>query len=238
MAKLKWDEDGKRLYETGVDNVVLFVKKNGTYPKGVAWNGVTGISESPSGGDSNKIYADNIEYLNLISKEEFGASITAYQSPEEFDVCDGSVEVAPGVNFGQQTRAEFGLCYRTLIGNDEKDTDYGYKLHIIYGAKASPSQRDHSTVNDSPEATELSWDVTTTPAKILTHKKEDGSELKPIAHLTIDSTKANAAKLTALLNVLYGTDADPEDPQSVGTDSYLPLPDDLIDMMTVSGGQG
>lgn len=238
MSKLKWDQDGERLYETGVDNVVLYVKKNGAYPKGVAWNGVTGISESPSGGDSNKIYADNIEYLNLISKEEFGASITAYMSPEEFDACDGCAEVAPGVVIGQQTRAEFGLSYRTLIGNDEKDTDYGYKIHIIYGAKASPSQRDHSTVNDSPEATELSWDVTTTPAKILTHTKQDGSEYKPIAHLVIDSTKTDPDKLAAILATLQGTDADPEDPQSVGTDAYLPLPDDLIDMMTPSNGQG
>ena len=238
MAKAKWDEDGKRLYETGVDQVMLYKKSGSSYPLGVPWSGVTGITEKPAGGDSNKLYADNIEYLNLLSKETFGATLKAYQCPEEFDECDGTAEVATGVNVGMQTRAMFGLSYVTKIGNDTNGEDYGYKLHLIWGGKAAPSERDHATINESPNAEEMSWEISTTPAKIEEHTKTGGVAYNPVSHMVIDSTKANAAKLTALLAILHGTDADPEDPQSVGTDPRLPLPDEVIDLMTVSGGQG
>lgn len=199
MAKLIWDKVGERLYETGVDKVVLYVQaKNGTYGNGVAWNGVTGVTESPSGAESTAIYADNAKYLNLISAEELGATIEAYMSPEEFDVCDGVTEIADGITLGQQARQKFGLTFRTKIGNDTEDADHGYKIHILYNCTASPSEKGYATVNESPEAMTLSWSVSTNPIDVDGHR--------PTSLVVIDSTKVKPAVLKAIEDKLYGTD--------------------------------
>ena len=199
MAKLVWDETGKRLYETGVSKGVLYVQADdGTYGNGVAWNGLTAVNESPSGAEATPLYADDIKYLELTSTEEYGASIEAYTYPEEFEQCDGSAELGAGVTIGQQPRKAFGFCYRTLIGNDVKNNDYGYKIHIVYGAKAAPSEKAYQTVNDSPEAITFSWELTTTPVNVAGHK--------PTACITIDSTKVDEAKLTSIEEALYGND--------------------------------
>lgn len=212
--KLVWDQDGQKLYETGVDRGVLFVYDEGAYGNGVAWNGLINVNESPSGAEPSPLYADNRKYLELISNEEFGFTIEAYMSPEEFDVCDGSIELAPGVYAGQQNRKGFGFSYRTLIGNDAEGTDYGYKIHLVYGAKAKPSGRDNATVNDSPEAMTLSWECSTTPVDV------PGG--KPTSHLVIDSTKTSAEKLAALEELLYGTES---------ADAKLPTIAEVIELM-------
>lgn len=216
MAALTWDETGKRYYETGVRKGVLYVQdKSGTYPKGVAWNGLTAVTESPSGADSNPLYADDIKYLDLRSAEEFGATVEAYTYPDEFAECDGTAELADGVTIGQQARKSFGLCYRTVLGNDIANDAYGYKLHLIYGATAAPSEKGYQTVNDSPEAITFSWELTTTPVNV--------TGMKPTALITIDSTKADATKLKALEAILYGSDE--KEPR-------LPLPDEVKTLMT------
>lgn len=215
MAKLIWDNTGERLYETGVRQGVLYPKAaDGSYPLGVAWNGLTAITESPSGAEPTPLYADDIKYLNLMSNEEFGATIEAYTFPDEFAICDGSAELVAGVTIGQQARKEFGLCYRTTVGNDVEGNDHGYKLHIIYGALASPSEKAYATINDSPEAITFSWEVTTTPVNVKNHK--------PTATITIDSTKADKELLTALEDVLYGTET---------LEPRLPLPDEIATLM-------
>lgn len=220
MAKLKWDVSGERLYETGISNGVLYVQDdNGKYPKGVAWNGLTAVTESPSGAEPTALYADNIKYLSLLSTEEFGATIEAYQSPDEFDECDGTSSIADGVMFGQQDRKQFGLAYKTILGNDIDKNNHGYKLHLVYGALAAPSEKAYNTVNDSPEAITMSWEVSTTPVEV------DG--YKPTATVTIDSTKVNAAKLAKLESILFGS-ADSED------EPRLPLPDEIITIMKAS----
>lgn len=210
--KIVWDKTGERIYETGVDHGVLYPADNeGTYPVGVAWNGLIGISESPSGAEPNPIYADNIKYLNLMSAEEFGATIEAYTYPDEFEACDGSAEIAPGVKIGQQARKPFGLSYRTLIGNDVDSQDHGYKLHLIYGGQASPSERAYATINDTPEAITFSWEITTTPVEV--------EGFKPSASITIDSTSVDETKLAALEAILYGTAEE---------EARLPLPDEVV----------
>ena len=215
MSKLVWDSTGDRLYETGVKNGVLYpIDEVGTYSKGVAWNGLTAVTESPSGAESNPLYADDIKYLDLRSVEEFGGTIEAYMYPDEFAECDGSAELAAGVKIGQQKRKVFGLCYRTTLGNDVKGDDYGYKLHIVYGAVASPSERGYTTMNDSPEAITMSWEFSTTPVSV--------EGFRPTAHLEIDSTKANAEKLAALEDILYGANE---------TEARLPLPDEIATLM-------
>ena len=221
MAKIEWDKTGERLYETGVKNGVLYVQEGGTYGKGVAWNGLTAVTESPSGAEATPLYADDIKYLNLLSTEEFGATIEAYTYPDEFAACDGSAALADGVMIGQQARKTFGLCYRTTIGNDTNGNDYGYKLHIIYGALAAPSEKAYATINDSPEAITFSWEVTTTPVNV--------TGAKPTASITIDSTKADPTKLAALEDVLYGKDGEP------GNEPRLPLPDEIKTLMTAAG---
>lgn len=199
MPKLIWDQTGERFYETGVKQGVLYVQgTGGTYPSGVAWNGLTAVTESPSGAEATALYADDIKYLNLMSTEEFGATIEAYTYPDEFAECDGSAELASGVAIGQQKRKTFGLCYKTTLGNDTENNEYGYKLHMIYGAIAAPSEKAYATINDSPEAITFSWEVTTTPVNV------DG--FKPTASLTIDSTKADSTKLAALEKILFGSD--------------------------------
>lgn len=214
MAKIVWDEVGKRIYETGVSKGVLYVQTDeGTYGKGVAWNGLTAVNESPSGAEPTPLYADDIKYLELTSAEEFGASIEAYTYPDEFEQCDGSASPADGVVIGQQPRKAFGLCYKTVKGNDVKNNDYGYKLHLIYGAKAAPSEKAYQTINDSPEAITFSWEVTTTPVNV--------TGFKPTSCLTIDSTKVVAEKLKQLEDQLYGTEA--EEPK-------LLLPDEVINL--------
>lgn len=221
MAKLKWDETGKRLYETGTKMGVLYPQnEDGTYPKGVAWNGLMSVTESPSGAEASALYADDAKYLELYSNEEFGFTIGAYTYPDEFAECDGSAELAPGVGIGQQPRKAFGLSYRTIIGNDTKGSDYGYKLHLVYGAKASPSERSYASVNDSPEALELSWECTTTPVPVTGHK--------PSAHIEIDSTKIDGKKLTKIEEMLYGKDGE----TGTGTEPKLPLPDEIIQILT------
>lgn len=215
MTKLVWDQPGERLYETGVKMGVLYVQQNGAYPKGVAWNGLTAVTESPSGAEANPLYADDVKYLNLLSNEEFGATIEAYMYPDEFMECDGSVALAAGVYIGQQKRKAFGLCYRTVLGNDTDNNEYGYKLHLIYGALAAPSEKAYATINDSPEAITFSWEVTTTPVEVTGHK--------PTASITIDSTKIDEAKLAELEKVLYG-DGD--------TEARLPLPSEIMDMLS------
>ena len=221
MAKIEWDKTGERLYETGVKNGVLYVQEGGAYPKGVAWNGLTAVTESPSGAEATPLYADDIKYLNLISTEEFGATIEAYTYPDEFAACDGSAALVDGVMIGQQARKTFGLCYRTTIGNDTNGNDYGYKLHIIYGALAAPSEKAYATINDSPEAITFSWEVTTTPVNV--------TGAKPTASITIDSTKADSTKLAALEDILYGKDGEP------GNEPRLPLPDEIKTLMTAAG---
>lgn len=216
MAKLVWDKTGERFYETGVDQGVLYLLGDGgTYDTGVAWNGLVSVSESPSGAESNPQYADNIKYLNLISAEEFSATIEAFTYPAEFGECDGSAEPVAGVTIGQQNRKMFGLCYRTKIGNDTDGQDHGYKLHLIYGAQAAPSEKSYQTVNDSPEPITFSWEISTTPVNVTGYK--------PTASIVIDSTKVDAGKLAELEKKLYGDD-------SAGTAS-LPLPDEVIALL-------
>jgi hypothetical protein len=215
---IKWDESGKKFYETGVDHAVLYPQiSDGTYPEGVAWNGIISITQSPSGAESNPQYADNIKYLNLLSLEEFGGSIEAFTYPDEFAVCDGTAELEVGIMVGQQARKPFGLCYRTILGNDTLGESYGYKLHFIYGALASPSERQNQTINESPEALALSWDFTTTPVPV--------TGLKPTAYVVLDSTKVNALDLAALEAILYGATGTPD------TAGRLPLPDELATLM-------
>lgn len=200
---LEWDKTGERTYETGVNSVALYVMNDeGKYGDGVAWNGVTGITESPSGAETTSLYADDIKYLTLLSAEEYGITIEAYGSPEEFDACDGTAELSKGVSIGQQSRKKFGLAYKTRLGNDVKGTDYGYKLHIVYGALASPSEKGHSTINDSPEAITLSWEASTTPINVTDHK--------PTACVTIDSTKIAPEKLQKIEAALFGGEAKPK----------------------------
>lgn len=215
MSKLVWDQTGDRLYETGVKNGVLYVRgESGTYDKGVAWNGLTAVTESPSGAEATPLYADDIKYLNLMSTEEFGATIEAYTYPDEFAACDGSAAIATGVYIGQQARKTFGLCYRTVLGNDVDSNDHGYKLHLIYGGLAAPSEKAYATINDSPEAITFSWEITTTPVNVTGHK--------PTACVTIDSTKCDAEKLAALEDILYGTE---------DSEARLPLPDEIVELM-------
>ncbi len=216
MSKLKWDVSGERLYETGISNGVLYVQDDsGKYPKGVAWNGLTAVTESPSGAETTALYADNIKYLNLLSTEEFGATIEAYQSPDEFDECDGTKSVVEGVSFGQQDRKQFGLAYKTILGNDIDKNNHGYKLHLVYGALAAPSEKAYNTVNDSPEAITLSWEISTTPVEV--------EGFKPTATVTIDSTKVDAKKLAKLEDILFGSDS--------GDGPRLPLPDEIVTLM-------
>lgn len=222
-GRLKWDQTGERLYETGVKQGVLYIPTDGVYSKGVAWNGLTAVTESPSGAEVTALYADDGKYLNLMSAEEFGATIEAYTYPDEFAACDGSKELVDGVTIGQQARSTFGLCYKTTVGNDTEGNDHGYKLHIIYGALASPSEKAYSTINDSPEAITFSWEITTTPVNV--------TGAKPTASLVIDSTKADPTKLTALEDILYGKDAS-SSPSSQAVEPRLPLPDEIKTLMT------
>lgn len=221
MPKLVWDKTGERFYETGVSQGVLYPlnTESSTYDSGVAWNGLSTVTESPSGAEANPVYADNTKYLSLMSAEEFGATIEAYTYPDEFAQCDGSAEIAKGVTIGQQSRKTFGLCYKTVLGNDVDGDDHGYKLHIIYGAMASPSEKGYTTINDSPEAIAFSWEITTTPVTV------DG--FKPTASLVIDSTKADPTKLAELEKILYGSD----EPESATP--RLPLPDEIATLMAM-----
>ena len=218
MSKLVWDQTGERLYETGVKKGVLYPQaSNGAYPKGVAWNGLTGVTEAPSGAEATPLYADDIKYLNLMSTEELGGTIEAYTYPDEFAECDGSASIATGVYIGQQPRKAFGMSYVTTLGNDVESNAYGYKIHLIYGALAAPSEKAYSTINDSPEAITFSWDFSTTPVSV------DG--FKPTASIVIDSTKVDPIKLAALEKILYGdTDVEPR----------LPLPNEVA--TTLSDG--
>ena len=218
MSKIVWDQTGERLYETGVNHGVLYIPTSGVYSKGVAWNGLTAVTESPSGAEPTALYADDIKYLNLMSAEEFACTIEAYTYPDEFAECDGSASLVAGVSIGQQPRKTFGLCYRTTVGNDVDGNAHGYKLHMVYGCLASPSEKAYATINDSPESNTFSWEVSTTPVNVTGHK--------PTALLTIDSTKADPAKLAALEKILYGdTEAEPR----------LPLPDEIATLMAADG---
>lgn len=222
MARLTWDNTGERFYETGVKQGVLYpLQDSGKYDKGVAWNGLTAITESPSGAEATALYADDIKYLNLLSTEEFGATIEAYTYPDEFAECDGSAALADGVMLGQQKRKTFGLCYKTTIGNDTDGNDHGYKLHLIYGCLAAPSEKAYATINDSPEAITFSWEVSTTPVNV--------AGFKPTSQITIDSTKiaeGKKAKLTELEDILYGKDGT-GDGQTGAVVARLPLPDEI-----------
>ena len=220
MSKIVWDKTGERLYETGVDRGVLYLQSNGTYPKGVAWNGLTAVTESPSGAEATPLYADNIKYLNLMSAEEFGCTIEAYTYPEEFAECDGSAQLATGVTIGQQARKPFGLSHRTKIGNDAAGNEFGYKLHLIYGGLAAPSEKAYASINDSPEAITFSWEVSTTPVSVDGHS--------PTASITIDSTKVEPTKLAALEEILYGKDGE----GASGTEPRLPLPSEVATLFT------
>lgn len=221
MARIQWDKSGEHIYETGVNHGVLYLPTNGVYSKGVAWNGLSSVDEKPSGAEASAQYADNIKYLNLISAEQFAATIQAFTYPDEFAECDGSREIAKGVSVGQQEHKVFGLSYSSLIGNDLEGTSYGYKIHLIYGALAAPSEKSHSTVNESPEAISFSWELSTTPVEV--------PGMKNSATLTIDSTKTDPAKLKALEDILYGTET---------VDPRLPLPAEIVAIVgaAVQGG--
>ena len=198
MPKLEWDKSGEKLYETGVKNCALYVFRNNAYDKGIAWNGITGITESPSGAEASPLYADDIKYLNLISNEDFGATLEAYTYPKEFEECDGTAEISNGVSIGQQNRKTFGLVYKTTLGNDVDGNSYGYKIHVIYGCLAAPSEKAYASINDSPEAITFSWELSTTPVEV--------NGFKPTSTITIDSTKIDAAKLKKLEDKLYGSE--------------------------------
>lgn len=218
MSKLVWDQSGKRLYETGVDHGVLYpIQTGGVYSKGVAWNGLTAVTESPSGADVNDIYADNMKYLGLVGAEKFGATVEAYTYPDEFAECDGSVELVKGATIGQQNRKVFGMVYRTVIGNDVDGNEHGYKLHLIYGATAAPSEKAYNTINEDPEAITFSWELSTTPVDVTGHK--------PTASLAIDSTKADPTKLAELEKILFG---------DTETEPRLPLPDEIAQLLNVA----
>ena len=218
MSKIVWDKTGERLYETGVKNGVLYLQEAGAYTNGVPWNGLTAVTEAPSGAEPTALYADDIKYLTLLSAEEFGGTIEAYTYPEEFAECDGSATVADGVYIGQQTRKIFGMCYKTTVGNDVDGAAHGYKLHLIYGAQASPSEKAYATINDSPEAVTFSWEFTTTPVNV--------TDYKPTASVIIDSTKVDATKMKALEDLLFGTDE---------AEAKLPLPDEIIALLKTEG---
>lgn len=220
MSKLVWDEVGDRLYETGVSKGVLYPQTGGAYPKGVAWSGLTTVTETSSGAEATPLYADNIKYLNLMSVEELGGTIEAYTYPNEFGACDGTAELAPGVSVGQQPRQTFGLSYQTILGNDTENNKHGYKIHLIYGALASPTERSYATVNDSPEAMTMSWEFSTTPVSV--------KGFEPTALVVIDSTKVDAKKLAAFEAILYGSD---------DVEARLPLPDEVATLLgTVAAG--
>ena len=223
MSKLIWDKSGERLYETGVSKGVLYVKGTGEdtnkYGTGVAWNGLTAVTESPSGAEATPLYADDIKYLNLMSAEEFGGTIEAYMYPDEFKVCNGEASPAAGITIGQQARKTFGLCYRTVLGNDTEMNEYGYKIHIIYGCQASVSERAYATVNDSPEAITFSWEFTTTPVEV--------TGFKPTSIVVVDSTKVDKDKLAALEELLYGTES---------AEASLPTPDEIVALIGQAAG--
>lgn len=221
MSKIVWDKTGERYYETGVKQGVLYIPTEGVYSKGVAWNGLTAVTESPSGAEPTALYADDIKYLNLMSTEEFGATIEAYTYPDEFAACDGSAEIATGVMIGQQARSTFGLSYRTAIGNDVEGNEHGYKLHLIYGALASPSDKGYATINDNPDAITFSWEVSTTPVSV--------NGFKPTSCITIDSRKADATKLAELEAILYGSE---------DAEARLPLPDEVATLMGSEAAAG
>lgn len=232
MARLVWDQTGERQYETGTNQAVLYPLVAGEYKKGVAWNGVTGYTESPSGAEAQDMYADNIKYASPRSAESYGSTIEAYTYPPEWEACDGSREIAPGVVAGQQKRMPFALCVKTKIGNDVDD-DAGYKLHLQYNSTASPSERGYSTVNDSPEGITFSWETNATPVPVTAVDPVTKEQLRPIACLTIDSTRTDPAKLKALEDILYGTETD---------EPRLPLPDEVFELLksssTTSGTEG
>lgn len=217
MSKLTWDAVGERYFEAGVEKGVLFPFENNEYTAGIAWNGLIGVAENPSGAETTKLWADNIKYLNLVSAEDYGATIEAYMRPDEFAECDGTVQIADGVVASQQPRKSFGFSYVTQIGNDTDGTSHGYKIHLIYGCMAAPSSKDYNTINDSPEAMTLSWEVSTTPVDVPGHK--------PTAHIIIDSTKADPTKLASFEEILYGSDGTGG---TGGTTSRLPLPTEVI----------
>lgn len=218
--KLLWDKSGERYYETGVDRGVLYPQVNAAYPAGVAWNGLINVNESPSGAEATPLYADNIKYLNLMSTEQFAATVEAYTYPDEFAACNGEGELATGVTVGQQKRSAFGMAYRTKIGND-LDSELGYKIHLIYGALAAPSEKAYATVNDNPEAITFSWTLSTTPVEV-------GEGFKPTASLIIDSTKVSEEALAALEAALYGDE---------NNDPYLPLPNKVLEIITEANGE-
>lgn len=222
MSRLEWDQIGKRFYETGVDRGVVYPQVSGAYPKGVAWDGLTAVNQSPSGAESTPLHANNGKYLNLKSTEEFSATIEAYTYPDEFAECDGSAELVPGVKIGQQPRKTFGLSYRTRLGNDTEGVDHGYKIHLVYGCDAAPSSKDYQTINDSPEAITFSWECSTTPVAVPGHN--------PTAHIEIESTKVDAEKLKALEDILYGTNAGPEGTPAA-TEPRLPLPAEVAEII-------
>lgn len=215
MAKLIWDPTGEKIYETGVDKGVLYPYADGKYDGGVAWNGLISVNESPSGAESTPLYANNKKYLNLRSSEDWAGSLSAYTYPDEFAECDGSASIAAGVTIGQQVRKQFGLSYRTLLGNDTEDTDHGYKIHIVYGCTAAPSELEHNTVNDTPEAIEMSWDLETTPVEV--------EGFKPTATVVIDSTKVDSTALKAFEDIIYG---------SADASARLPFPDEITSLFS------
>lgn len=221
MPKLVWDQTNERRYETGIEQVALYKQVAGAYPQGVAWNGITALNLTPSGAEPTSLFANNAKYLTLMSAEELGGTIEAYTYPEEFEECDGSAEVAPGVYVGQQTRVPFGLAGKTLIGNDSESTKHGYKIHLVYGCLASPSEEAHATVNDSPEAATFSWEFSTTPVTV--------EGFKPTSYICVDSTKVDAEKLAALEAVLYG---------SAEKEAMLPLPAEVIEMLKTTEAAG
>lgn len=224
MSKIKWDQLGEKTYETGIDHGVLYPQKNGTYPQGYAWNGITSISENPSGAEETKLYADNIPYLSLRSAEEFGLTIECYTYPAEWSECNGESELEKGIILGQQRRNTFGLCYRTKKGNDTEGEDYGFIYHLVYGCSSAPSERSYESVNDSPDAITFSFEVSTTPVDV-PGKDSTGKPFKPTSLIKIDSTLADAETIAKLEEILFGTDGVGED--GVGTEPRLPLPSEL-----------
>ena len=214
MSKLVWDVVGERNYETGVSKGVLYPMVSGAYPKGVAWSGLTTVTETASGAEATPLYADNIKYLNLMSVEELGGTIEAYTAPDEFGACDGTAEITPGVTVGQQPRQTFGLAYQTILGNDTENNKHGYKIHLVYGALASPTERSYATVNDSPEAITMSWEFSTTPVTV--------TGFEPTSLVTIDSTKVDAKKLAAFEAIIYGSE---------DQEARLPLPNEVATLL-------